>query len=124
MAGIPLTDDEIARLTEEQLANLEELGIVAAKKLRLTRAIEEFNQAAVTSQKQMGFTKRDNPQALHEDPEIQQLLTIKVRYKMGNLKEQVKRILGRSVELGLGKYAIIQRQCKNYGIRCPAGKQQ
>ena len=124
MAGIPLTDDEIARLTEEQLANLEELGIVAAKKLRLTRAIEEFNQAAVTSQKQMGFTKRDNPRALHEDPEIQQLLTIKVRYKMGNLKEQVKRILGRSVELGLGKYAIIQRQCRNYGIPCPADKQQ
>jgi hypothetical protein len=38
---------------------------------------------------------------------------------MGNLAEQIKRILRRCVELGLGKYGIIQRQCRNYGIDCP-----
>lgn len=120
MAGLQLTDDEIATLTEEQLANLEELGIVAAKKLKLTAAIEQFGQSAASSQKQMGFSQKEDPQALHEDPEIMQLLTIKVRYKMGNLAEQIKRILRRSVDLGLGKYAIIQRQCRNYDVSCPA----
>lgn len=119
MAGIPLSNDEIVRLSEEQLASLEELGIVAAKKLKLTNVLEEMAQATAASQKQMGFSQKEAPTALHEDPEIQQLLTIKVRYKMGNLNEQIKRILRRCVELGLGKYAIIQRQCNNYGVLCP-----
>jgi hypothetical protein len=118
MAGIALTDDEIARLSEEQLASLEELGIVAAKKLKLTGLLDEMSQVTTVSQKQMGFSKKAVPTALHEDPEIQQLLTIKVRYKMGNLNEQIKRILRRCVELGLDKYAIIQRQCANYNVPC------
>ncbi len=121
MPGLPLTDDEIAKLTEEQLATLEELGIVAAKKLKLTKMIGEFEQATATSQKQMGFSTKEIPTGLHEDPEIQQLLTIKVRYKMGNLNIQIKRILRRCVELGLDKYGIIQRQCKLYGVEY-AGK--
>jgi len=120
MAGIPLSDDEISRLTEEQLASLEELGIVAAKKLKLTGMLEEMAQVTSVSQKQMGFSQKEAPTALHEDPEIQQLLTVKVRFKMGNLNEQIRRILRRCVELGLDKYAIIQRQCANYGVPCPA----
>ncbi len=118
MAGIPLSDNEITGLSEEQLAILEELGIVAAKKLKLTKVLEEMEQVTAASQKQMGFSQKEGPTALHEDPEIQQLLTIKVRYKMGNLSDQIKRILRRCVQLGLGKYAIIQRQGGNYGISC------
>ena len=76
MPGLPLTDDEIAKLTEEQLANLEELGIVAAKKLRLNALLEEIDVATATSQKQMGFSTKEEPTGLHEDPEIQQLLTM------------------------------------------------
>jgi len=123
MAGLPLSDDEIAKLDDEQLATLEELGIVAAKKLKLTGAIEEFSQMALASQKHMGFSAKENPQGLHEDPEIQQLLSIKARYKLGNLNEQIRRILRRCVELGLDKYAIIQRQCEFYGVSRAANGQ-
>jgi hypothetical protein len=120
MAGLPLSDDEIARLNDSQLANLEELGLVATKKLKLESMIEEYNRQAVSSQKQMGFINKEDPRGLHEDPEVQQLLTIKARYKVGNLNEQIKRILRRSVELGLDKFAIIQRQCRIYGIELPS----
>jgi len=119
MAGLPLSDDEIVKLTDGQLANLEELGVVAAKKLKLESMIEQFNRQAVSSQKQMGFTQKEDPRGLHEDPEVQQLLTIKARYKVGNLNEQIRRILRRSVELGLHKFAIIQRQCRIYGLEFP-----
>ena len=118
MAGLPLSDDEIAKLNDEQLATLEELGGVAAKKLKLTSAIEEFNQMALASQKHMGFFVKENPSGLHEDPEIQQLLSIKARYKLGNLNEQIRRILRRCVELELGKYALVQRQCEIYSVPC------
>jgi len=116
MAGLPLSDDEVSKLTDDQLANLEELGIVATKKLKLESMIEEFNRQAVSSQNQMGFTHKEDPRGLHEDPEVQQLLTIKARYKVGNLNSQITRILRRSVELGLHKFAIIQRQCRIYGV--------
>jgi len=119
MAGLPLSDDEIAKLTDEQLANLEELGIVATKKLKLESMIKEFNRQTVSSQKQMGFTQKENPRGLHEDPEVQQLLTIKARYKVGNLNDQIKRILRRNVELGLHKFAIIQRQRRIYSVEFP-----
>jgi hypothetical protein len=66
----------------------------------------------------MGFQTKDVPSALHEDPEVVALVTIKERYKLGNVREQVRRALRRAIDLGLGHLALIQRQCQVYQIDC------
>jgi hypothetical protein len=95
---------------------LQELGELAAKKLKVTRAIEEFTAQIVASQKQMGFQPKATPSGLHEDPEVLSLITIKERYKIGNISEQIRRSLRRAIDVGLGELAVIQRQCKIYNV--------
>jgi hypothetical protein len=116
MDALQLSDDVIAGLTDEQMTILQDLGELAAKKLKVSRAIDDFTAEIVASQKQMGFQTKAEPSGLHEDPELLALLTIKERYKMGNIREQIRRTLRRALEVGLGKLAVIQRQCKIYGV--------
>lgn len=116
MENLQLTDEVIAGLTDEQMTILQDLGELAAKKLRVSRAIDEFTAQIVASQKQMGFQPKASPGGLHEDPEVLALITIKERYKLGNISEQVRRTLRRALEAGLGHLAVIQRQCKIYNI--------
>ena len=121
MAGLELTDDLIAKLTDEQLNVLQDLGELAAKKLKVAQEISAFTEQVLASQRTMGFQEKDDPTGLHEDPEVIALVTIKERFKMGNIREQVKRTLRRAVEVGLGNLAIVQRQCKVYGVDCTEG---
>ncbi|MEW5701616.1 MAG: hypothetical protein AB1792_05245 [Candidatus Zixiibacteriota bacterium] len=121
MAGLELTDEAIAKLTDEQMTVLQDLGELAAKKLKVAQQINEFTERVVASQRTMGFQTKDDPAGLHEDPEVLSLVTIKERFKMGNIREQVRRTLRRAVEVGLGDLAIIQRQCKIYGVDCTPG---
>lgn len=116
MENFQLTDEVIAGLTDEQMTILQDLGELAAKKLKVSRAIDEFTAQIVASQKQMGFQPKASPGGLHEDPEVLALITIKERYKLGNISEQVRRTLRRALEAGLGHLAVIQRQCKIYNI--------
>jgi hypothetical protein len=116
MENVQLTDEVIAGLTDEQMTILQDLGELAAKKLKVSRAIDEFTAQIVASQKQMGFQPKATPGGLHEDPEVLALITIKERYKLGNISEQVRRTLRRALEAGLGHLAVIQRQCKIYNI--------
>lgn len=116
MENFQLTDEVIAGLTDEQMTILQDLGELAAKKLKVSRAIDEFTAQIVASQKQMGFQPKATPGGLHEDPEVLALITIKERYKLGNISEQVRRTLRRALEAGLGHLAVIQRQCKIYNI--------
>lgn len=116
MDSFQLSDDVIAGLTDEQMTILQDLGELAAKKLKVSRAIEDFTAQIVASQKQMGFQTKLEPSGLHEDPELLALITIKERYKLGNISEQIRRTLRRALDVGLGKLAVIQRQCKVYGV--------
>lgn len=115
-----LTDDVIAKLTDEQLLILQELGELAAKNLKVSRAIEEFSDRVTAAQRTMGFQAKDNPSVLHEDPEVIALVTIKARHKLGNIRAQIKRTLKRAAHVGLGDLALIQRQCAIYDIDCSA----
>lgn len=123
MAAVQLTSEVIAGLSDEQLAILQELGELAAKKLKVSTLVSQFTQQIAQSQSTMGFKPKDEPDDLHEDPEVIALVTIKERYKIANIDEQIKRTLRRAVDVGLGKLALIQRQGKIYGIACGASGQ-
>lgn len=118
MDPVQLTSDVIAGLNDEQLSILQELGELAAKKLKVSTLVEQFTQQIAQSQSTMGFKTKEEPGDLHEDPEVISLVTIKERYKISNIDQQIKRTLKRAVEVGLGNLAIIQRQCRIYGIKC------
>lgn len=119
MESVQLTDEVISGLNEEQLTILQELGELAAKKLKIATLIEQFTQQVNASQKTMGFKPKEQPDDLHEDPEVLSLVTIKERYKVTNIDRQIRRSLRRAVDVGLGHLALIQRQCRIYGIDCP-----
>lgn len=117
MAGVPLTNEVIYKLNDEQRAILEELADIAAKELNLSEIISEVGQRVRETYKVMGFDqKTSEPQSLAEDPEVEILITSKPRYKIENVREQIRRTLLKAVELDLGFLALIQRQCKNYGV--------
>lgn len=116
MEALQLSDEVIAGLTDEQMTVLQDLGELAAKKLKVSRAIEDFTAQIVASQKQMGFQPKASPTGLHEDPEVLSLITIKERYKLGNISEQIRRTLRRALDVGLGHLAVIKRQCKLYNV--------
>ena len=114
--GLPLTNDEIAGLTDEQRGILAELGLYAAQELNLTKLITETAEQVKRSMAETGFTRSDTPRTLHEDPEVELLISVKPRHKIANVQSQIRRTLVRAVELGLGKYRLIRRQCANYGV--------
>ncbi len=117
MTGESLDNRAIYKLNDEQRAILSELAEIAARELNLTQEINEITQEVKETHKVMGFEqKKGSPQSLAEDPEVDVLITSKPRYKIENVREQIKRVLTRAVDLGLGNLAIIQRQCKNYGV--------
>lgn len=118
MEAVQLTSDVISKLDDEQLSILQELGELAAKKLKVSTLVEQFTQQIAQSQSTMGFKTKEEPGDLHEDPEVISLVTIKERYKISNIDQQIKRTLKRAVEVGLGNLAIIQRQCRIYGVDC------
>jgi len=114
--GLPLTNDEIAALTDEQRGILAELGLYAAQELNLTKLITETADQVKRSMTEAGFARSDSPRTLHEDPEVEILISVKPRHKIANVQNQIRRTLVRAVELGLGKYRLIRRQCANYGV--------
>lgn len=116
METLQLSDEVIAKLTDEQMTVLQDLGELAAKKLKVARAISDFTSQIIASQKQMGFQPKLTPSGLHEDPEILSLITIKERFKLGNISEQIRRTLQRAIDVGLGNLAVIQRQCQIYNV--------
>jgi len=117
MSGVPLTNEVIFKLTDEQRAILDELADIAAKELNLSEVISQVGQRVRETYKVMGFdTKPGEPQSLAEDPEVEILITSKPRYKIENVREQIRRSLMKAIELDLGFLALIQRQCKNYGV--------
>ena len=120
MEPLQLSEDVIAGLNDEQLTILQDLGELAVKKLRISRAIEDFSAQATATQKQMGFQPKATPTGLHEDPEVLSLITIKERFKIGSITEQIRRTLKRAVNSGLGHLAVIQRQCTIYNVDCVA----
>ena len=118
MNSLQLSDEVIASLTDEQLTILQELGELAAKKMKISTIIEQFTQQVAASQKTMGFQPKESPGALHEDPEVLSLVTIKERHKITNIDRQIERTLKRAVAVGLGHLALIQRQCRIHHLDC------
>jgi hypothetical protein len=111
-----LTDELIHQMTDEQRLALQELAEIAAKELRLSREITELTENVRKAHQALGFKASQSPKNLSEDPEIDVLVTSKARYKIENVREQIKRSLNKAIDLGLGDLEIIQRQAKIYGV--------
>lgn len=114
--GLPLTNEAIAELTDEQRAILSELGTYAAQELNLTKMIRETSEQVKRAMSEAGFSRSEKPSVLHEDPEIDVLISVKPRNKVANVEMQIRRTLKRALELGLGKFRLIRQQCQNYGV--------
>jgi hypothetical protein len=118
-AGLPLTDLAIAEMTDEQRAILHELGQYAAQELNLSKQIRETSEEVKHAMAEAGFSKSERPSLLHEDPEVDVLISAKSRHKITNVQSQIRRTLERAVQVGLGRFRIIREQCANYGVDCP-----
>jgi len=114
--GKQLTDEVIYNLTDEQRLALQELAEIAAKEFLLSQEITELTEQLRKSHQALGFKSSPSPRNLFEDPEIDALVTSRARFKIENVREQIRRSLKRAVEVGLGDLDIIQRQCKIYSI--------
>ena len=114
--GLPLTNETIASMTEEQRAILAELGTFAAQELNLTRLIRDTTEEVRKVLAAPGFAKAERPKALHEDPEVDILISAKTRNKVVNVENQIRRTLARALQVGLGQYRLIRQQCENYGV--------
>lgn len=117
--GLPLTDQAIAEMTDEQRAILHELGQYAAQELNLNRLIRDTSEQVRHRQSAAGFDRSAEPNLLHEDPEVDVLISSKSRHKIANVQSQIRRTLERAVQVDLGRFRIIREQCKNYGVPCP-----
>ena len=114
--GIALTDEAIAAMTDEQRSIISELGQYAAQELNLTEVISSISEHVKGARTEAGFTHTDSPGRLHEDPEVDILISAKARHKIGNVEGQIRRTLERALQVGLGEYRIIRQQCENYGV--------
>ena len=114
--GRPLTNEAIAAMTDEQRSILHELAQYAAQELNLSRAIRDITEDVKRTDGAAGFTRTEHPQALHEDPEVDILISSKARHKIANVESQIRRTLERAVRVGLGEFELIRRQCRNYGV--------
>lgn len=116
MPGKKLTDQLIYELTDEQRLALQELAEIAAKELILAEEITELTENVRKSHEELGFRSSDSPRSLFEDPEIEVLISSKARFKIENVREQIKRALKKAIDAGLGDLEIVQRQAKIYGV--------
>jgi hypothetical protein len=116
--GLPLTNEAIAQLSDEQRSILHELAQYAAQELKLSQLIRDTTEEVKRTMSEAGFARSSQPKALHEDPEVDILISSKSRYKIGNVESQIRRTLERAVQLGLGKFRLIRQQCANYGVNC------
>ena len=116
MPGKKLTDQLIYQMTDEQRLALQELAEIAAKELILAEEITELTENVRKSHQELGFKSSDSPRSLFEDPEIEVLISSKARFKIENVREQIKRALKKAIDAGLGDLEIVQRQAKIYGV--------
>jgi hypothetical protein len=116
--GLPLTNKAIAEMTDEQRAILAELGQYAAQELNLSKLIKDVTEQVKSAMTEAGFGRSANPSSLHEDPEVDVLISAKSRHKVANVENQIRRTLAQAVRVGLGSYRLIRQQCANYGVEC------
>jgi len=116
--GLPLTNEAIASMTDEQRSILNELGQYAAQELNLSKLIKDVTEQVKGAMAEAGFKSVATPRALHEDPEVDILISSKSRHKIANVENQIRRTLERAIQVGLGKYRLIREQCANYGVPC------
>jgi hypothetical protein len=121
MPGKKLTDRLIYELTDEQRLALQELGEIAAKELILAEEITELTENVRKSHQELGFKSSESPRSLFEDPEIEILISSRARFKIENVREQIKRALKKAIDAGLEDLEIVQRQAKIYGISLTDG---
>jgi seryl-tRNA synthetase len=108
-----LTSETIKKLSKEQLELLIELGDLAKKEAELTEKIENTRRQA----EKAGLGRdREEVKNLMDDPEFDDLLSVRVINEREQIREKIKSILISLVNAGLDKLDIVNRQVANYGI--------
>src|SRR3972149_6199138 len=116
MPGKKLTDQLIFQMTDEQRLALQELAEIAATELILAEEMTELTENVRKSHQELGFKSSDSPKSLFEDPEIEVLISSKARFKIENVREQIRRSLKKAIDAELGDLEIVQRQAQIYGV--------
>ncbi|RKX19736.1 MAG: hypothetical protein DRP26_02930 [Candidatus Zixiibacteriota bacterium] len=108
-----LTPETIKNLSKEQLELLNELGDLAKKEAELTEKIEDTRRQA----EKVGIGReREEVRSLMDDPEFDNLLSVRVINEREQIKEKIKSILLSLIKIGMDKLEIVNRQAANYGI--------
>lgn len=108
-----LTSETIKKLSKEQLELLTELGDLAKKEAELTEKIENTRRQA----EKAGLGRdREEVKNLMDDPEFDDLLSVRVINEREQIREKIKSILISLVNAGLDKLDIVNRQAANYGV--------
>jgi len=109
-----LTPESINKFNPAQLQLLDELGDLARKEAELNAIIENHRHQA----EKVGIGRdRENIKSILDDPEYDNLLSIKSIKEREQVKEKIRSVMQSLIEAGLGELDIIKRQAANYGLK-------
>jgi hypothetical protein len=108
-----LTPETIKKLSKEQLELLAELGDLAKKEAELTGNIEDTRRQA----EKVGLGRdREEVRSLLDDPEFDDLLSVRIINEREQIRGKIKSILQSLIDAGLDDLDIVNRQAANYGL--------
>lgn len=108
-----LTPETIKKLSKEQLELLAELGDLAKKEADLTMNIENTRRQA----EKAGLGRdREEVRSLLNDPEFDDLLSVRVMNEREQIRGKIKSVLQSLINAGLAGLDIVNRQAANYGL--------
>jgi hypothetical protein len=109
-----LTPDIIKSLTPDQIELLVELGDLARKEEELTSQIETIRR----QEEKVGLDRHNrNSEAIHEDSEYVDLLSLRAVRERLLIRDKISGILRSLASIGLGDLGIVQRQAASYGVK-------
>lgn len=109
-----LTPEFINKINTAQLELLDELGDLARKEAELNSIIEANRRQA----EKVGLGRdRENIKSIVDDPEFDNLLSVKSIKEREQVKEKIKSVMQSLIDAGLGDLEILQRQAANYGLK-------
>lgn len=108
-----LTPETIKKLSKEQLELLAELGDLAKKEADLTMNIENTRRQ---SEKAGLGRDREEVRSLLNDPEFDDLLSVRVMNEREQIRGKIKSVLQSLINAGLAGLDIVNRQTANYGL--------
>jgi len=108
---VPLSEELLKSLTEEQHKILYDLKVLAEEEERLC---DEINARRPT---ESGILMEGGAITLCEDEDDWKVITLGSRMKLNRVQAKIKETLNEALDCGLAHLGLIQRQCNNYGVK-------